>query len=203
MEINKDPQAPVEKVDDKTSAPQDDTSKDVKPNDDGVDYKAEYEKLQKQKEQAEYTIFQLKKEKKGEKQEDKNEGEDEKPDIIELIDEKMSEIESKLMADKREAAITASAKSQDEANVIKWYLDNRIKPSGNLSEDIALAKTLANRNLIEKNFKAMEETIKEKGSFSGYGGSGSQPAKEKPDVALSEADRRFMKSFGVSEDEIS
>jgi len=201
MENEKDSQAPVDTVvADTTAAPQVDAPKDVKTDDAGVDYKAEFEKLQKQKEQAEYTIMQLKKKKKEEKQDDT---EDKQPDIIETINEKMSEIEARLMAEKREAAITASAKSEDEAKVINWYLDNRIKPSGNLSEDIALAKTLANRNLVEKNFKALEETAREKGSFGGAGGSGSQPGKDKPDVALSDADRRLMKSFGVSEDEIS
>lgn len=205
MENEKDSQAPVDKKVDDTTVASQDTSKaekqeDKKSEDAGVDYKAEFEKLQKQKEQAEYTIMQLKKKKKEEKQDDT---EDEKPDIIETINEKMSEIEARLMADKRDAAIAASAKSEDEAKVINWYLDNRIKPSGNLSEDIALAKTLANRNLVEKNFKALEETVREKGSFGGAGGSGSQPGKEKPDVSLSDADRRLMKSFGVSEDEIS
>lgn len=199
MEIKKDDsQAPVDKkVDDTTTDP-----KDVKPEEKGVDYKAEYDKLQSKLTKAEYTIEQLKKGP-SKKQDDDSDDDDDKIDPLKLVDEKLSEFGKTIFATQRKTLINGMATNEDEAKLIEWYLDNRIKPSGDLAEDVATAKALANRKVIEKNFEVIKETLKEKNSFEGSGGSGSQPGKQKTEIALSNKDKKFMKSFGVSEDELS
>lgn len=167
------------------------------------DYKAELDRVEKELSKAQHKIVELKRDGKKSKEEDEDEKEDEGVDIEEIIESKISEVKSTLLADRVNELLDKESTSEDEKKLIKHYLDHKIKSSGNLVEDIKTAKFLANRNVIEKNMKAIKETLKEKDSFKGAGGSGSQGASDKPEIVLSDADRKIMKAFDVSEDDIA
>lgn len=70
-----------------------------------------------------------------------------------LLEQKLQELRGELLAEKEQEYINSFSSSQDEANLIKHHLNNTIKRTGNLIEDIKTAQFIANRGKYEQAVK--------------------------------------------------
>jgi len=68
----------------------------------------------------------------------------------------LNEIKTHLVASKEESEINRLSLSAEERELIQYHLTNTVKRSGNVADDVANARAIANKHLTEK--KDMEET---------------------------------------------
>ena len=166
-----------------------------------VDYKKELEFVQKELEkkskrinQAEHVIETL-----------KSKGSDINADTIaELVDqavgERMKEFQETVRGDAIENLVESYASNPDEAELIRHHLKHSIRPSGDDITDILNAKALANKARFDRQRaeikRAQGETEAEKVTSSGQKGA------NKPPKRLSADDRKIMRVYGISEEEL-
>jgi len=130
------------------------------------DYAAELaeirERAEKQKDiidKKNRAIEALKKERK-ELREDDGEVSDELVDrLMGKIDERLNRFELESKRDTVEQTIQSVASNSDEADLIKYHLENTIKMTGNLREDVELAKIVANRKKILRENTELAEAL--------------------------------------------
>ena len=107
-----------------------------------IDYKAELEAERKRRVKAEAII-------------QRNKGKDDdddyqapEVDIDELVnkkvEEKLSGMERRLTQGQIDSLVAAASTNPDEVELIKYHLENTIRPSGDLKSDVDRAKMLAN-----------------------------------------------------------
>jgi len=111
---------------------------------DDVDYAAQLEAAQTRYKKAEDKIVKLKREEK------------DTPDISELVKEtvekQLQEFKLGTLRATLDDEVAKVSKNDDEANLIKFYLENKIRLSGDIRADVRDAKVLANaERLIETN----------------------------------------------------
>lgn len=118
----------------------------------GDDYANELERVKRSLGQAEKKIVKL-----------KTKGVD--PDEItekiwSKIDERLSARELTVKQNSYEYQIKSVSTNESEAKLIKHHLENTIKPTGNVEEDVATAKLLANRSKIMKTNKELANSLR-------------------------------------------
>lgn len=111
----------------------------------------ELKRLKKKLELAENKIVKMKK-----TDEDTQQAE---TDIESIKAELREEIQTELRKDKVEALVTGLSNDDDEAQLVRFHLENSIKPSGDAEEDVRRAKALADAKSTEASKQAMREVL--------------------------------------------
>lgn len=154
----------------------------------------ELEKKNKQIGQAEHVIETLKKEG-GQATTDNIE------DVVNrLVEEKVSHLTEKVRGDKIENLVSAYASSTDEAELIKFHLQNSIKQSGDDVTDIINAKAIANKARFQQQTAEIKraQNVPEAEKVTS---AGQKPAKA-DDLKLSPEEQKIMRQFGVTKDDL-
>lgn len=127
-----------------------------------VDYKAELEKEKKRREQAEFVIESLKKEKKEKDsgKEGQGEADDKTVDVEKIIEQKLEKFKLEAVGNNVQSILGQISATPEEAELIKHHYENTIKRSGystnDILNDLTRAKLLAN----EKKIIAENEELK-------------------------------------------
>jgi hypothetical protein len=188
-----------------------DTTKQVAPTVEEVDYKAEYEKVKTNLDKAEHKIVELKT-----KKDDKDEFSfvDEPVDSEEDIDSKIAkkvsealiasraEMTKELMSDVINEELSQLSSNEDERKLIKLHYENSIKQSGlsreSIKEDLNKAYLIANQSKFLKERKEMVEAMKAKNSIQNSSVGTNQSHEKVTKVpTLSEADIAFCRKHGI------
>lgn len=175
------------------------TSKEESSND--VDYQKELEMAQselakkdKRINQAEHVIEKL-----------KSEGTDVNADSIkdmvqQMVQEEVQVFQNKVREDAVDSLVTQYAANPDEAKLIKFHLENSIKPSGDDIDDIINAKALANKARFKQQSsevkRAQAESEADKASSAGEKQAGEAPQK------FSAEELKIMRAYGVSKEDL-
>lgn len=200
-----------EEVTPATPAPGEDKKTDPIIEDKGIDYVAELEKSKKQLTQAEYTIIELKKEKKEKKDDD-----EELPDLNEELQkireeqkQELDKIKIDLVKDTVSDILSSLTSNQDERELIRFNYENRIKQSGfdrqSILDDLVSAQLLANKPKLEKTITELKRTLdSELGK--NKGGSATGHNVDIKTTTLSSAEESWVKQHamrtGIPEDKI-
>lgn len=193
-----------EEVAEDSQAPVDQESEDVShetEEDSDVDYRGELERLEKELakkdktlEKAEHKIVELKK--------TKTEPDDAIVDrIMEKMDEKLSQFQLQQKQSELESAISRVSSSPDEAKLIKLHLENSVKLTGDIDQDVRRAKLLANEKKITRTMSELTEVVKSKGSQSRPPMGGSHKEQKPKTPQYNEKERKLLQKFGVKLDE--
>lgn len=158
-----------------------------------IDYAKELEIAQGKLSKAEDKIVKLKKDKKQPNDEDLTELEER---LARRQDEKLAEIRAEALGNSRRAAVSAVASSEAEAKLIEHHLDNSIKPTGNIVEDVKRAKILANEKKIVNTVTELQQTLVSKHTAGGPSFSGQKPIVKKKIKATPEDIRIANQMFG-------
>lgn len=131
-------------------------------------------------------------------QERQNKRKEKEASIDEIIEQKvaerLSEVESRLNAEKETEFINSISSSQEEADKIREALNDRVKRSGNLSEDIQLAKLIANRENIE-NLQKEESSMKKGRRMGSFSSPASMEGSDTPQY--SDREKALLASFNI------
>ena len=160
-----------------------------------VDYAGELEKLENEKKhnQEGYKMRKQEKDLKSDK-------------ISRVIEEKVAEESQRILATVQQSQLVAEirniSRNEDEEKLTKWHYENSIKPTGDVSEDVKKANTLANsiRNAEELHEAKRAAASERNKSFPS--GSG-QKEQHQEDVKLTKEEKRLVERFGVKEDTIA
>ena len=160
--------------------------------------KGDSERKETQLSQAEYNIQQLKKEKKELEEkilEQTNSKEEFDPSKVqELVQQEADKIRGEITSGRRSELISKMSDDTNERELMEYILENKIKPSGDLVQDIADAKILANKNRIQENFKELQFSYDSKSSKStGTPSSQLVNSKDETEPNLSSKDQAFMR----------
>lgn len=177
------------------------TSQDTKSNQDALDYQKELEMARKELDkkdkrigQAEHVIEKLKSEGSTVNQENIEEM------VNKLVEERVSKLEQSVRGDAIDSIISSYASSNDEAELIKFHLENSIKASGDDVTDIINAKALANK----ARFTQQTSEIKRAKLESEAEDAKTAGAKDesKPKMRLSAKDKQIMQQYGLTEEDL-
>lgn len=121
-------------------------------------------------------------------------------DIEAIIDEKLSKFTSGFVVQQSQAMIRSLAKSDSEANLIQYHLENTIRPTGNLENDIKAAYLLANQGRLMQLMELTKEQAQKKASKPIAGQQSNETAKGSKQPT--EAQKAFMKRRGLEWDSV-
>lgn len=166
-----------------------------------VDYEKELEMARKELEkkdkrigQAEHVIEKLKSEGSQVNQENIEEM------VSRLVEDKVNGIMGSVRNEAIDSLVQSYSSSEKEAELIKFHLENSIKPSGDDVTDIVNAKALANKARFTQQSseikRASLKTEAEKQRTSGE--KNTKPPKKK----LTAEERKILKAYGVTEEEL-
>lgn len=168
-------------------------------------YKAELETLQ-QKLERERETRKYEREKRKEYQKKLEEvdsdvpmGADIESKIASILDEKLNPILKKVDQDKLDAEVSKVTTDPHKADLVKYHLENSVRRTGNLQEDLRKAEILADSVAYQKNIEAKVRKSEAK-KFAAKGGlkGGGRPQEyeEKPVLSPEEANiLRHMKKI--------
>lgn len=167
----------------------------------GVDYqkelemaRKELEKKNKQLGQAEHVIEKLKQEG------TKVDAESVEAMVNRLVEEKVQNLTSQVRADAIDGLITQYSSNKDEAELIKFHLENSIKPSGDDVTDIINAKALANKARFAQQSaeikRAKLETEGDKVTTSG------EKTKSDTSMKLTAEELKIMRAYGLTPEDL-
>lgn len=166
-------------------------------NSNDVDYEAELAKARAEKEKLEGKLR-----KAGEKIDDlKQSGTTIDEDTINrLVDEKIGQVTAQVKATAMESLIKQNASNEKEAELIKFYLENKIRPSGDDYADLMDAKALANKSKFQQTTSEMKraalETEAQPQTTAG------QKAETKTAPKLSAEEQKMARAFGLTAEEL-
>lgn len=174
----------------------------------GIDYKAELEKERKRREKAEFALY--KKNTEGKRSAAPEWDEDElEAKIEEKIEARVSAIRSSQVGEIIDDELLASAKTDEERELVKFHYENSIVQSGSsrtaIREDLRKAKLLANSSKYERENAEMAETMKAKNALGNTSGGTNQarPAySEDLSKKFTEYEWKFMQDRGWTEEMI-
>lgn len=159
-----------------------------------IDYKAELAKALEAKDKAENKIVKLKKSRSDIDEDELYER------LINRVREEQNEALTKIQLETQlsvlDNEVNKVSTNEDEANLIKHHLENSIKSSGNIKEDIRRAKLLANEKQILRRNKELGQALisKNTAGSANYGGR-RETAPKQNKVSAKEAE--LLKRFGV------
>ena len=158
-----------------------------------IDYEEELEIVQGKLKKAERKIVKLKKEPKDASEEDLQEMEQR---LEKRQDEKLDEIKKEALGGNRDNAIEAVSSGPSETKLIEFHLDNSIRPSGNIREDVKRAKILANEKKIISQVDELKQILISKETAGGPNFSGQKHKTTKKIIATPEDVRIANQMFG-------
>jgi hypothetical protein len=108
--------------------------------------------------------------------------------VWERIDSRLAERELKTQKSAYDNAVKSVSTSESEEKLIRFHLENSIKPTGNIEEDIESAKLLANRKKILKTNEELARSLRVRSTIqTAPSFSGSKTATEdKPELSAAE-----------------
>lgn len=134
----------------------------VEQDEDDIDYKSELDKVTKERDNYKTGMINAKDELKK-----KGGSATIDPDMIkEAIAEELRPIREALESQTVENKISSLTGNTDEQQLIKFHLENSIKRTGSIDNDLANARALANAKKFEKNFNELSVANKAKSSAS-------------------------------------
>lgn len=160
-----------------------------------IDYKAELERIQEEKaskeeqlSKAEHTIENLKRDKRV------------RPDEIQkLIEEEISKrfqsVEKTALQSSAQQIASSIASNSDEAALIMYHYQNTIIPSGNLNEDMEVARVIANRKRIQTELEETKRALSSPKPSSASSSSNKKTEKTAPKLSSQEAS--FIKNANM------
>lgn len=179
--------APTDETNAEDSTVEENDSKQQADEAEESDHAAELKRLKKQLELAENRIVKMKKS-----------GEDTEKaevDLESIKAELREEVKSELHRDKVESLVSGLAESDDEAELVRFHLENSIKPSGDAEEDVRRAKALANVKRAEASKEAMREVLRaERTKTTAPSFSGRKIAEDKQ-PSYTDAEKRLLSRF--------
>jgi len=165
-----------------------------------IDYKAELDRERERRIKAE-AIIQRNKEKPKEN-DDFDAPEYNQEQINELVAKQVKEqvevLERRVTAGQIDSLVKQVSSSPDEAALIKYHLDNTVRPSGDVQADVDYAKLLANSKKFSSQMNEMKRAIVAKNSVSTGGGAGAKKPTTQPNQ-LTEAEKNFRRGLGLSD----
>lgn len=214
------PQAPEVEKKEESIESEADTLKDTESEgskeseDEKIDYKAELDRLQQERDNYKQGLLSAKdklKKLKGDSKEDGPEDGD-KGQIKEIRDEIRQEIESMkegFIGDYISDNIKSISENKDEFDLIKYHYDNTIVRSGTskeaIEQDIRRAKLLANQGRFEREFEELKRTLRSERTKEKNVDYGSQRQQSGPEVELNPVEKqiveRLAKRKGISFEE--
>ena len=82
------------------------------------------------------------------------------------LDQKITTLNEKT---ELESSLNSLASNEDEKTLIKYHLDNSVNPALSLKDRLLLAKTMANKHLVEEELKKVQTTKTATGVGQSYG----------------------------------
>lgn len=163
-------------------------------------HKKELERLEKEKGQVQHNLDKAIKEKTAYKKqleayETESTDDDEDPDekLRALVREEMEGVKAYIAASQSDALIGKYARNDSEKQLIQYHLQNTIRTSGNLEEDIKRAQILANPNRSIQTAEEIERAKAAKNSVSKTASSGQKGFQGKERPKLAEADEKVIR----------
>lgn len=179
------------------------TEEDDGKQDDEVDYKSEYERLQgelalknERIEKQDKKIIKLKRKEEYQDDDEDSEQKGDNPDLDEVVAKKVQEQMSSFVEDTIDDELSKLSNNEDEKKLIKWYFDNRIVKSGWAKKDIVQylseAKALANAKKLITTSKMLAKKVKSEDTKGAPNFAGTPP-KQSPKVT--EHDKQMAAKF--------
>lgn len=169
---------------------------------DEIDYKSEYERLQGELAQKneriakqDKKIIKLKRKEDDDEDQDDDQ-EDSSQDLDQVVAKKVQEQMSSFVEDTIDEELDKVSSNSDEKKLIKWYFDNRIVKSGWAKKDIIQylgeAKALANSKKLITTSKMLAKKVKSD-ETKGTPNFAGTPAKQSPKIT--EYDKKMAEKF--------
>ena len=130
---------------------------------------------------------------------------DEVERIVEAkVAERTSGIQNEVRMTRQESIIDRYNLSESARKLVKHHLENTVKPSGDVEDDVRNAVALANRKRIFSSLEEVGRSNESRESVSNYSGGSMRTNSKKPDPmpALSDQDKKFAKAYNLSPDKI-
>lgn len=106
--------------------------------------------------------------------------------------EDLAKHEQRIFQTQIDSEINNVSDSDSEKELIKYHLENSVRPSGNIKDDVESAKLLANkRKIFQENIMAKREVISNQSKGSGSNSGQKKDIKNEP--KLSDADMKMIK----------
>lgn len=161
-----------------------------------IDYRAELEKLQQERDNYKEGMLSAKDKLKKLKAEEGGKDRSDIDEIKEEIRREMEGIKRGFVEDYVQENITSLAETQDEANLIKYHYENTLVQTGtsktDIETDIKRAKLLANYGRYERELKEIKRALSSEMTREKGGDYGSQREPHISDVELTPADKQVV-----------
>ncbi len=168
-----------------------------------IDYKAELEKVQERIKKADFTIHRLK-----EKEETKDTSEEtQEPkknlaeEIRKVVREENDSLRKDLNRGEFERTLKVVSSNDDKAELIRHHYNETIRSTGNVDEDLANAKALANRNRYTQELsEAKRALLSSQTRETRSGGAGQKNETESTKGELTPQEKKLAQKYGLSEE---
>jgi hypothetical protein len=155
---------------------------------DNDEYAEELARLKKENENKDKKIANLSYKVREQKREEKEETQDTSNFVTK---EDLAEHERKILGVQIDTEISKVSGSESETQLIKYHLENSVKSSGNITEDVENAKLFANKQKIfQENAMVKKEAIANQNKTNGF--NSSQRKKTKTEPTLGDRDKKTI-----------
>jgi hypothetical protein len=182
-----------------------------------IDWKKQAEDLEKELNQAKFTLKEKnmaeKKAKKSEEFSDEYLSDDEeevsKETVAQLVEKEVEKAQLSMRVDVINEELDKLASDPDERRVIQLFYENKIVKSGfdrgSIKKDLEFAHVLANRPRLEKVASEIQKKKESESAMSSNGGSGGHKiaSDSSTGAELSDADKRLMAKYGIKPQDIN
>lgn len=127
------------------------------------------------------------------KKDDKGGDEDIDVRVARLVDEKLNSFQSGFVSQQAQGMIRSVSKSDSEAALIQYHLENTIRLSGNMEEDVKRAYLMANHGKILQNVELFKQNLGKKTQKPSDPGQKSARGKQPTVAQKALMDRRGLK----------
>lgn len=172
------------------------------PKEEGVDYKAELEKLRGERDNYKQGMLNAKAKLKEKKEETppEVEVEDLESKLEQMLESKLSKFQMAQQASSINREVAQIASSADEAELIKYHLENTIRLTGDTHADVRRAKLIANESAHKKQMSEIAAALNSKETMSTPQFSSQKQSTTGKKRELSSAELKAFKAFGISPD---
>lgn len=128
-----------------------------------------------------------------EKKEDKGGEEDIEARFTRMLDERLGQFQSGFVSQQAQGLIRSVSKSDSEAALIQYHLENTIRLTGNMEEDVKRAYLLANQGKFTQNMELFKQNLGKKTSKPSDPGQRSARGKQPTPAQKALMERRGLK----------
>lgn len=167
-------------------------------------YKEELERYKSRLNKAEHTIVKLKKSKEPVAEADEEDVDEEEvvSKIDKLVQEKVNAALAKTQEKEQDALIARLSESPEHAELIRYHLENTIRPTGDVTEDVENALLHADKKRIFNQLETYKDVLVSKQTADGAQSGGfKKKIAPKPTSKYSATEIEFLKKYGAKFDE--